>query len=202
MPAAPSALTPYTAFDGHTHVASGSLAEVGLALKRALAADGRPLIFDNTTGKVVDLHLHVPDEALLQMAAALSPAPDSTETPAPAAAEGRGRGRPRLGVVAREVTLLPRHWEWLAGEPGGASVALRKLVEAARRSPEALQRRARERAYQFMVTMAGDEPGFEDTARALFAGDLAQVRERTAHWPPDVRAHALRLAEGGQTAPE
>ena len=191
----------HSGFKGSTHVASGSLAEVGLALKRAVSAEGRPLIFDNRSGRVVDLHLKGSDDDLRQRAQAQAISSDEAEPPA---GEARGRGRPKLGVVAREVTLLPRHWAWLAGEPGGASVALRKLIEAARRSPEGLKRRARERAFQFMQTMCGHEPGFEEAIRVLFADDRARLRELVSRWPPDVRDHALRLAfdEGGVTSPK
>lgn len=111
----------------------------------------------------------------------------------------RGRGRPKLGVVAREVTLLPRHWEWLAAQPGGASVALRKLVEEARRSQSGRARQAQERAYHFMNAMAGDLPGFEEATRALFAGDREGFAERIAGWPTDVREHAAWLASDGES---
>ncbi|MGH8444214.1 MAG: DUF2239 family protein, partial [Solimonas sp.] len=121
--------------------------------------------------------------------------------PAPAAEEEaggeepRGRGRPKLGVVAREVTLLPRHWDWLATQPGGASVALRKLVEDARRANAEKDRtRARhERAYHFISAIAGNLPGFEAATRALFADDGATFRKHIAKWPRDVREHAARL---------
>jgi hypothetical protein len=113
-----------------------------------------------------------------------------------ASARPRGRGRPRLGVVAREVTLLPRHWEWLNAQPGGASVALRKLVEAGMRDRGAQERAMREAAYRFMSALAGDMPGFEEATRALFAGDAPGMAERMAPWPADIREHALRLAFG------
>ena len=105
-------------------------------------------------------------------------------------------GRPKLGVVARQITLLPRHWEWLGEQPGGASVTLRKLVEEARRSTagEAALRRSREACYRFMTTMAGDEPNYEEALRALFAGDAQRFAALTELWPPDVRDHARRLA--------
>lgn len=108
----------------------------------------------------------------------------------------RGPGRPKLGVVAREVTLLPRHWEWLNGQPGGASVALRKLVDEARRANDGKDRvrQAREAAYRFMSVMAGNERGFEEATRALFAGDRERFEEFVASWPADVRDHAKRLA--------
>jgi hypothetical protein len=108
----------------------------------------------------------------------------------------RGRGRPKLGVVAREVTLLPRHWTWLNAQPGGASVALRKLVEAARRgNGDGDRKRAgQEAAYRFMHAIAGDQPGFEAAARALFAGDLGKLEDAIADWPHDIREHATMLA--------
>jgi hypothetical protein len=116
------------------------------------------------------------------------------ETDAPA--EPRGRGRPKLGVVAREVTLLPRHWDWLGAQPGGASVALRKLVEDARRAngDRDRQRAARDAAYHFMSTMAGDLPGFEEASRALFADDRRRFAELIADWPVDIRDHIVKLA--------
>ncbi|ANN68459.1 DUF2239 family protein [Bordetella bronchialis] len=106
----------------------------------------------------------------------------------------RGRGRPRLGVIAREVTLLPRHWEWLNAQPGGASVALRKLVEAGMRDRGSRERARREAAYRFMSAMAGDMPGFEEATRALFAADTHAMAGHMAAWPDDIREHALRLA--------
>jgi hypothetical protein len=121
---------------------------------------------------------------------------EATGEPTPPAGGARGPGRPKLGVVAREVTLLPRHWEWLGAQPGGASVALRRLVEDARRGSADADRvrRAREAAYRFMSAMAGNEPGFEEATRALFAGDAERYEATTAAWPADVRAHARRLA--------
>jgi len=106
-------------------------------------------------------------------------------------------------VVAREVTLLPRHWEWLAAQPGGASVALRKLVEAARRDhrDRDIQRQVQECAHRFMSAMAGDLPGYEEAIRALFADDQARFAGLVAPWPADVRDHALRLAAGVAPAP-
>jgi hypothetical protein len=107
----------------------------------------------------------------------------------------RGRGRPKLGVVAREVTLLPRHWEWLAAQPGGASVALRRLVDEARRTDGGATqaRQAVGAAYRFLHAIAGGLPGFEEASRALFAGDREGFAQRIAEWPPDIVAHALRL---------
>jgi hypothetical protein len=115
---------------------------------------------------------------------------------APEPSVPRGVGRPKLGVVAREVTLLPRHWEWLVAQPGGASVTLRKLVECARRDTSGEERRrlARDAAYRFMLALAGNEPGYEDATRALFGGDAQCFEELTESWPADVRDHARWLA--------
>jgi len=193
-------LPSYTAFDGHRRLVSGPLATVALAVRQAAgdATPGTILIFDDATGRAIDLDLRgTADEIRARYAAA--PADASAPAGEPTGAdEPRGRGRPKLGVVSREVTLLPRHWDWLATQPGGASVALRKLVEDARRTHAAADRRrdAQARAYHFMSAIAGDLPGFEEAARALYANDLARLTELIAGWPDDVRDHALALARG------
>ncbi|MBJ9615736.1 DUF2239 family protein [Burkholderia multivorans] len=196
-------LPSYTAFDGHRRIASGPLATVAVAVKR-IAGDGMAgtvLIFDDTTGRSIDLDLRgTADEVHARYAPpACDVAQDAGTAGDPAgAAEQRGRGRPKLGVVSREVTLLPRHWDWLAAQPGGASVALRKLVEDARRTHAAADRRrdAQARAYHFMSALAGDLPGFEEATRMLYANDLARMAALIAGWPDDVRDHALALARG------
>ncbi|WP_432260134.1 DUF2239 family protein [Cupriavidus sp. TMH.W2] len=195
----------YSTFDGHRRIASGSLQSNALAFKRALEAGaaGPVLVFDDGTGRTIDLDTSGTEAAVLartaERAAQLESAaqPPGENDDAADIAGPRGRGRPKLGVVSREVTLLPRHWEWLAAQPGGASVALRKLVEQARRDNAGKDRSrlASERAYHFMVAMAGDLPGFEEAARALFAGDVAGFAQQIAAWPVDVREHALRLAD-------
>jgi hypothetical protein len=99
--------------------------------------------------------------------------------------------------VAREVTLLPRHWDWLAKQPGGASVALRKLVEDARRDGRGDRRARQEAAFRFMAALAGNAPGYEEATRALFADDAAAFDAHSRLWPADVRDHARRLAFPG-----
>ncbi|WP_175672228.1 DUF2239 family protein [Burkholderia ambifaria] len=193
-------LPSYTAFDGHRRLVSGPLATVALAVRQAAgdATPGTILIFDDATGRAIDLDLRGTAEEIRARYAA-APADASAPAGGPAGeGEPRGRGRPKLGVVSREVTLLPRHWDWLATQPGGASVALRKLVEDARRTHAAADRRrdAQARAYHFMSAIAGDLPGFEEAARALYANDLARLTELIAGWPDDVRDHALALARG------
>ncbi len=181
---------PCTAFQGLRRIASGPLSEVALAVKAA--QDGDPstplLTFDDTTGRVIDLDLRGTAE---EVAARFAPPRPTEGETAP-----RGRGRPKLGVIAREVTLLPRHWEWLGAQPGGASVALRRLVEQARQTGgESVRRReAQEAAYRFLSSLAGDAPGYEEALRALFAGDRRAFTAILEPWPADVRDHALRLA--------
>lgn len=181
-----------TAFTGHRMIAAGPLAEVAAAAKAAHDAGQTALVFNDEDARPLDLDLRGDLAAVL---ARLPVAPES-ETRGP---EKRGPGRPRLGVTAREVTLLPRHWEWLASQPGGASVALRKLVEAALREAEGpdRMRRSREAAYRFMTAVAGDLPGYEEAVRMLFAGDWTAFDARIEAWPGDVRDYARRLAEAG-----
>jgi hypothetical protein len=182
----------FTAFEGQRRLASGALADVARRVKQAQERGAAPIVvFDDATGRTIDLDLRGSTEDML---ARLAKSPSAAG--APETSEPRGRGRPRLGVVAREVTLLPRHWEWLNGQPGGASVALRKLVEQARRAngDADRQRAAREAAYHFMSTMAGNLPGFEEASRALFAGDRPGFAAQIAAWPADIRDHIVELA--------
>lgn len=191
---------PCTAFSGSSRIASGPLTEVALTLKAANAP--QVLVFDDRSGAVIDLDLR---GNAAEIAARLREAEVPTDDPAPLPESSTPdrkprRGRPKLGVVAREVTLLPRHWDWLAEQPGGASAALRRLVEAARRDDqgETEARTAREATYRFISAMAGDLPGFEEAARALFAGDAEGFGRQIAHWPGDLRAYALKLAGGAE----
>ncbi|HEY1877056.1 MAG TPA: DUF2239 family protein [Rhizomicrobium sp.] len=151
---------PYAAFSGFDHVASGSLSEVYAACRQDPAA----LIFDQDSGRVVDIDPRFPPGE-----------------------EGSRPGRPKLGVVAREVTLLPRHWDWLAAQPGGASVALRKLVEEASRNPKSRQRARRDAAYRFATALVGNAPGYEEAMRALYAGQQEDFAAHIEGWPGDVR---------------
>jgi len=184
----------YSVFAGTRRVAAGGLAEVAPTVKRAFDEGGREtvLIFEDATGRQIDIDVR---GALEDVLARLDVGPARGDELPPVEAP-RGPGRPRLGVVAREVTLLPRHWEWLGEQPGGASVALRKLVDEARKAnPDKDRvRKAREAAYRFLSAMGGDLPGFEEANRALFNGDSAKFAAETESWPPDVRDQARKLA--------
>ncbi|MGL3105585.1 DUF2239 family protein [Bradyrhizobium sp. BR 1432] len=186
----------FTAFIGQHRLASGAAGDVALAVKRAGSQPDQPIIiFDDGTGRSIDFDLRGEDHEVLARLTKLMPPPPSTEvTESPS--EPRGRGRPKLGVVAREVTLLPRHWEWLNAQAGGASVALRKLVDEARRASgdKDRERKARDAAYHFMSTMAGNLPQFEEASRALFADDQRRFTGLIADWPTDIRDHIVKLA--------
>jgi uncharacterized protein len=185
------------AFDGDRAIASGDLREVARAAKQRLdrRKDAAILIFDAESSAPIDIDFrgNLADVlARLPETATTSAAADEAAPPA-----SRGPGRPKLGVVAREVTLLPRHWDWLAQQRGGASVALRRLVDEARRSHQDKDRirHAQEAAYRFMSVIAGNRANYEAAIRALFADEPARFAKLIAEWPADIRKHALRLAE-------
>ena len=185
-----------TAFDGTRRLAHGPLAIVVAAAKSAFDRSPRAslLVFEDSTGDLIDVdYSGSPDDVQALLAARELRRTRLPDEPDPAP---RGPGRPRLGVVAREVTLLPRHWQWLNGQPGGASVALRRLVDEARRANVGRDRvrRAQEVSYRFMSALVGDLPGFEEAIRALFAGHAERFDHHTQAWPRDVRAYARHLA--------
>lgn len=203
---------PCTAFTGQRLLFSGPLAEVAIAVARSAGTADAVLVFDDATGCVVDLDLRGSDAEILErLSEPPKPhvgrnRPKAGETSGTGAPEDgqRGRGRPKLGVVAREVTLLPRQWEWLAAQPRGASATLRRLVDDARKTvhPRQQRRAAQEAAYRFMQAIAGDLPRYEDATRALFADDRSAMEERIAVWPEDIRAYGLRLAFGSSAHPD
>ncbi|MBI1219127.1 MAG: DUF2239 family protein [Rhodobacteraceae bacterium] len=168
---------PLIAFEGDRRIGDGPAATLRDLLRARLAARPDPAhgprlaVFDAETGRPVDFDLR--------------------ETAPPPAA----RGRPKLGVTAREVTLLPRHWDWLATQPGGASATLRRLVETASRTQHGVDRvrQGREAAYRILTDLAGDRPGYEEAMRALFAGDAAGFARHTEGWPHDIRATGRAL---------
>lgn len=197
----------HTAFEGFRRLARGPLPEVALAVKRAIErrTNDAVLLFDDRTGRSIDIDTRGSDEELVaRLTPVVVPPAEAPTDEAQEISEPRGRGRPKLGVVAREVTLLPRHWDWLGAQPGGASVALRKLVEEARRAgaDKESRRQAQERAYHFMSAIGGDLPGFEEASRALFAHDRPKLARLVEAWPADVREHAMLLAFGGDTVDE
>ncbi|MET0793296.1 MAG: DUF2239 family protein [Polyangiaceae bacterium] len=175
----------YSAFSADRLIAFGSLSAVLSAAKLYLdeAEDAQLLIFEDRTGRQVDFDF---SGTLAEVQARALPPPERT-----------GPGRPKLGVVSREVSLLPRHWEWLEDQPQGISAGLRRLVDEARkRNPGELRaRKGREAVSKFMTAIAGNRVNYEEASRALFAADQARFEELTAEWPEDIRAHLLRVLE-------
>ena len=186
MDAAPT----YAAFAGERQIARGDLATIITRLmdRRSRAhgaaradASAGVLIFEDLTGRQIELDLRGTLEEVLRR---------ELPTPAPV-----GPGRPKLGVVSREVSLLPRHWAWLEEQPNGISAALRRVVdEASKRDPDKQRaRRARDAASRFMTAIAGNRPGYEEASRALFAQDDEALERLTRRWPKDVRGHVWHL---------
>lgn len=209
------------AFEGSRCIARGGIFEVVRDVKQHIEKhpDASMLLFDDDDARIVEVDFRgSAEQVLARLEAQLSPGDADVsgeegkahafhfgkvrETATVPAGDSekkrRGPGRPKLGVVSREVTLLPRHWEWLASQPGGASVTLRKLVEAARKANSGKDRirRAQEITYRFMNAVGGDLPGYEEALRALYAPDAARFATLVADWPKDVREHVLRFARG------
>ena len=181
----------YSAFDGVKLLAQGPLADVVIKVKRKVKADPKAsiLVFSDSTGKEMDFDLRGSEKEVLErLEVFLSQENQNISS---------GPGRPKLGVVAREVSLLPRHWEWLSTQSGGASATLRRLVEEASKTSTGRDqiKKSQESAYKFMSTMAGNFSGFEEAIRALFARDKKKFREQMHDWPGDIKQHALKLAE-------
>jgi uncharacterized protein len=185
-----------TAFKGDKSVASGSLLDVARKVKVIIdqEKDTSVLIFDDETSEQVEIDFRGTIADVLKRVEAVIGAMESAEKDQK---PQQGPGRPKLGVVSREVTLLPRHWEWLNSQPGGASVALRKLVEEARKVNSNKDRvhKAQEATYRFITTMAGNLPGYEEATRALYAGDWDRFKAMVASWPLDIRIYTEKLAE-------
>jgi uncharacterized protein len=172
----------YTAFKGNGKIASGTLEQVLPELKNRFDADRGVmlLVFEDATGRQVDFDLR---GTIAQVLARTLP-PQRT-----------GPGRPKLGVVSREISLLPRHWEWLEEQPSGASAAIRRLVDEARRREQGRNRvrLALDTAARFMSAMAGNLPGYEEATRVLYAKDRTKLESLISKWPHDIREHIFKL---------
>jgi hypothetical protein len=184
----------YTAFAGATRIVRGPLPAVVVAVHAWLAKGGEPvLLFDDRSGRQVDLDLRGTQEEAL---ARLDDAPWLQGWPDPEE-KRQGPGRPKLGVVSREVSLLPRHWDWLNDQRGGASATLRKLVETQLRREWApfQARRAHDALSKFLWNMAGNLPDFEEASRALTRREYERLDALIAAWPPDIRDHVRELVQ-------
>lgn len=180
---------PYSAFLGARLVAEGELLDVLPYLKKRFD-EGKPelvQVFEESTGKEVDFDLR---GTLLEVI--------TREATPPA----RTPGRPKLGIVSREVSLLPRHWEWLERQPNGISATLRRLIETASKTNQGAERARDIRAAlsRFVTAMGGDRPGYEEATRALFAGDQKLFEQHIKSWPKDIRAYAVRQSRAATDA--
>ncbi|NMO15530.1 DUF2239 family protein [Pyxidicoccus fallax] len=186
----------YTAFAGARCIASGGLEEVALKVKAWVdGGEVAPVvIYEDASGHPVHPDLRGTREDVLRGLAERRARGAGEEADEP---RRSGPGRPKLGVVSREVSLLPRHWEWLNAQPSGASAALRGLVEAAMREARGRERarRSEEAADRFMLAVAGDLPGFEEASRAFYARDTSRFERLTQSWPADIRKHVRRLVD-------
>ncbi|HXE62863.1 MAG TPA: DUF2239 family protein [Bryobacteraceae bacterium] len=171
-------ISTYTAFLGWTRVAAGPLEALLRQIKEIKdPGDETLLIFEDSTGKQVDFDFRGSvNEVLARMA------PKSART---------GPGRPKLGVVSREISLLPRHWEWLESQPQGASAAIRRLVEEARKQDSGETRAKIDAIGRVMTALGGNLPGFEEAYRALYARDRERLAAQIAEWPSDLRDYIL-----------
>lgn len=179
-----------TAFKNSRLLATGSMVDVALAAKTELDKNPKAnvMVFDDSTGQFIEFDYRGSEEKFIQRLKVMV---------TPSESEPKGPGRPKLGVVSREIGLLPRHWDWLALQPEGASSVLRKLVDAAIKKNAAKDdvRRAQDATYKFMSIMAGDLPGYEEALRAFYASDRPKFVKQLGDWPKDVRDHILKLAK-------
>jgi hypothetical protein len=182
--------TTYTAFESHDQVAHGPLDEVVTQVKRRMGRGSHSgiLIFNDWTGKLMDFNFQGTEKEVQKRLEVFVGDVNTGDTTGP--------GRPKLGVVSREVSLLPRHWEWLASQPGGASATLRRLVEESKKKSAhtGLARQAQERTHKFMTAVAGDLEGFEEALRALYQGDRKKLSSQIHSWPNDIKDYVLRLS--------
>jgi uncharacterized protein len=188
-----------TAFIGINRLVSGDIREVAKKVKEATdkSKEKTVLIFDDSNGETVEVDLRGKvDDVLKRLDAAIAKYEQTSPSKSEEPVGQKGPGRPKLGVIPREITLLPRHWDWLNIQPGGASVALRKLVEEARHANAGKDkiRHSQEAAYKFMSAMAGNLPGYEEAIRALFAANESGFKKAVASWPQDVKAYATKLS--------
>lgn len=187
-----------TAFEGTRIVASGDVLHVATKTKEVIDRTQNQhsiLIFDDHSSELIEIDFRGSlGDVLKRLEERQHQRIDQVEEKE--AAVSRGPGRPRLGVVSREVTLMPRQWDWLNSQPGGASVALRKLVDEARKANASKDtwRQAQNATYKFMSAMAGDFEGFEEASRALFANKQSKFFELIALWPADVQSHIKKLS--------
>lgn len=159
----------YSAFSGSRLLATGPLPVVLAAAYPFRDNSPSPLlIFSHTDGHQADFNWQ---GTLEEVIARASPAAVRT-----------GPGRPKLGVVSTEVTLLPRHWDWLNSQPARASGTIRRLVDQAMAREAGNEKRRREVLGTILWALAGNEPGFEEASRALYSGNIERLKTLVSAW--------------------
>lgn len=190
----------YVGFAGTSVIARGAIAEVALICKDRIDSgeEHRIAVFDDETGRPIDVDFSGTKAKVLARLSGNPVAAQHTQT----AGKQAGPGRPKLGVVSREVSLLPRHWEWLSEQRGGASAILRRMVDMEKKSTGGQEQgqRAIEAAHRFMWDIAGDQRGFENASRALFAKDFDAFDKQTAIWPAGIQEQLQRFIRRARTA--
>jgi uncharacterized protein len=181
----------YTAFDRFKIISQGNLEEVALDVRRHLKTnrEARILIFSDFSGRQMDLDLSGSEKDTLERLKIFK-TPDLNPSQS-------GPGRPKLGVVPREISLLPSHWEWLSTQPGGSSATIRRLVEEMMKinaSGKDKSKHAQETVYTFLNAIAGDLPNFEEALRFLYRRDKKRFKDLISSWPEDLVRHTLTLA--------
>lgn len=183
--------TTFTAFDAHSLIAYGDLAEVVLKIKGSIgkASISTILIFSDITGKTIDFNFHGSKQEILKRLEVYTSVQDAEPSSGP--------GRPKLGVVSREVSLLPRHWEWLATQRGGASATIRTLIEDTMKKASAGQsaKQIQDRVYQIMSVLAGDLSDYEEALRAMYKKDKKSFLGYIEGWPKDVQNYLVKSSK-------
>jgi hypothetical protein len=181
----------YTAFGNGKLIVHGGLDDVVTKIKRWYDkySNGTLLVFNDFTGKTMEFDLRGSEKEVLQKIEMFLPQEIVVVSARP--------GRPKLGVVTREVSLLPQHWEWLASQPEGASAALRKLVEGAKKNLVMKEsvKQVQERAYKIMSILAGDLPQYEEALRSLYRRNEENFKQHIASWSPDIKDYVMKTVE-------
>lgn len=180
----------YTAFDNTSIIAHGSLRDVILKTKKILGKSENSsfLIFSDSTGKTIDFNFQGTEKEILKrLEIFVSNSDEKIELARP--------GRPKLGVISREISLLPRHWEWLATQSSGASSSIRNLIEDAikKSTSKVSLKQQQEKVYRVMTTLAGDLDGYEEAIRSLYKRDRESFIKFTKGWSKDLRSYLEKL---------
>ena len=176
--------TQYLAIYEKSIVSRGSLEQIIVQVK-AIDMNIEPMVFEVDSCRRIDFSWY--GDAATVFANASTDKPQTSK-----------RGRPKLGVKAKEVTLLPRHWEWLSTQKGGASSALRRLVDEAQKnaSTEDVICSQQQQLDKFMLAFLGDEPGFEEASRALYRNSKISFEAAIEVWPADIRDFVINKFMG------